>query len=289
MQRENLEWRELINISPRYRYWVSNYGDIKRGVGDFIDKAGRHIHCDEKIFWSEEQSLAGGNEAQGEYKMVNINGKKMYSHRLAASVFIPNPERKPEINHKDGITYNNYCGCKEKNYEDSNLEWVTRKENMEHASKNGLINHESLLRKITCKKNQKKSLDVTKKPVYQMDLNGNILNEFESTVEAGKATGIQPQRISAVATGAKYRKSCNGYVWVYVEDYDPKKDYSYNMSKEKSKKAVTQYDMEGNFIAEYESIVEAYRSNGWHPNSYIGECCSGRRRKYKNYKWKYKK
>ena len=50
-------------------------------------------------------------------------------HRLIAQAFIPNPLNLPYVNHKDGNKLNNSI---------DNLEWVTAKENDQHASINGL-------------------------------------------------------------------------------------------------------------------------------------------------------
>ena len=52
-------------------------------------------------------------------------------HRLLALTYIPNPHQKPEVNHKDLNKLNNNL---------DNLEWVTHRENAQHAYNTGAIN-----------------------------------------------------------------------------------------------------------------------------------------------------
>ena len=54
--------------------------------------------------------------------------KRYQIHRLVAASFIPNPDNKPIVNHKDNNGQNNHK---------DNLEWSTFKENMEHSSSQG--------------------------------------------------------------------------------------------------------------------------------------------------------
>ncbi|SDX80785.1 NUMOD3 domain-containing DNA-binding protein [Hymenobacter psychrophilus] len=60
------------------------------------------------------------------------NGSKKWRkiHRLVAGRFIPNPENKPDVNHRDGNKESNGV---------NNLEWVTKSENTRHAYATGLM------------------------------------------------------------------------------------------------------------------------------------------------------
>jgi len=63
------------------------------------------------------------NKKRG-YDYIRVATGNYIVHRLVAKAFVPNPDNKPHVNHKDGNKRNN-CA--------SNLEWVTPKENIHHA------------------------------------------------------------------------------------------------------------------------------------------------------------
>lgn len=66
----------------------------------------------------------------GVFLYKNGIGKRHQIHRLVAQAFLETPLEKNEVNHIDGDKTNNYI---------TNLEWVTRSENMKHAHQNNLM------------------------------------------------------------------------------------------------------------------------------------------------------
>ena len=119
----------------------------------------------------------------------NGNQKVKKAHRLVAQAFIHNPDSKCCVNHKDGNKLNNNV---------NNLEWVTPKENNDHAYKTGLKNCNHL-----------------KKKVVMLSLNGNVIRVFESNKEAGITMGIHLGDISGCCLGK--RKTAGGYKWEYYK------------------------------------------------------------------------
>ena len=105
------EWRDIPGYESFYQ--VSNLGNVRSIRFNKI----RNMKS-----WD-----SNGYRAVELY--LNNNGYTVGIHRLVALAFIPNPENKPEVNHKDRNRSNNNV---------ENLEWVTQSENIAHAYRNGV-------------------------------------------------------------------------------------------------------------------------------------------------------
>lgn len=116
-------------------------------------------------------------------------------HRLIAIAFLGYSDK--DVNHKDGNKLNNHI---------DNLEFVSKKENSQHAIKNGLF-----------KPNYLKIAIETQKKVAQLDMEtGNVLNVFKSAHEASRLTNINRGNISATCRGVK--NNAGGYKWIFFTE-----------------------------------------------------------------------
>ena len=155
-------------------------------------------------------------ERKDGYLRVNLrkNGecKTCLVHRLIAFTFLDNPENKPEINHKDEDKTNNFVFLNEDgsvDKEKSNLEWSTPKENSNHGTRN-----ERVAKALTNGKMSKR--------VLQLSLSGELIKEWESTMECER-NGFEHTHVAACCRGKL--KSHKGFRWMYYDDFKEKFGY----------------------------------------------------------------
>ena len=121
-----------------------------------------------------------------------------------------------------------------------------------------------------------------RKPILQYDLQGNFINEYPGIkfIE-----GFEGKNISACCRGRL--RSTQGYIWRFKESEDFLKKIEIPSKWHTFKKAVVQYDLNGNLVAEYESIAFASKVTGIETSD-ICSCLKGRNATSGRYIWRYK-
>lgn len=178
----NME-EEIWKSIPGYKglYEVSNMGRVKalERIAARGSKGERHRKEQILKLQCRNLYLKATLCKNGEYKQFQV-------HRLVAEAFIPNPDGKPVVNHIDGDRCNNQA---------SNLEWVTYRENTQHAIRTGLwVPEEAHTHPVQCVET------------------GEI---FSSTAEAGRSVGVT---WSAIGRACKDRWCpCQQKHWKYAD------------------------------------------------------------------------
>lgn len=124
------------------------------------------------------------NKGSNGYLKVNLSkdgvSHTYAAHKLIAITLIPNPDNLPEINHKDENKLNNAV---------SNLEWISRIDNLNYGTRNQRIS-----RRVYCVETGE---------------------QFRSIRAAALAINMTSAAIShALKTG----RCCKDYHWKYVEE-----------------------------------------------------------------------
>ena len=117
------------------------------------------------------------------------------------------------------------------------------------------------------------------KTVYQYDiLTGVLVNKYSNLTDASATIGLNKQDLSKVCLSVN--KASKGFYWTYdyLERFIPLED--------KRKKKVHQYNIEGEFINEFESVSEASKQTRIN-KSCIAKVCRGERKSSGGYLWKF--
>ena len=173
-------------VGYEQRYLVSSLGRIKS-----LRYNGRNITA----FLKPTTTIFG-------YLMVNLYDNNSvpnttFVHVIVSKAFIPNPQNKRTVNHKNGIKSDNRV---------ENLEWMTHGENGLHSYR--VLNRKSAMLG-RCGK-----LHHNSKPINQLSLTGEFIKKWDCSKDVERELGFRAENIRECCNG-RYKFS-NGFKWKWV-------------------------------------------------------------------------
>jgi hypothetical protein len=191
-------WKEIEGFKGNYL--VSDLGRVKSSYAIIVRKDGTNHTRVSKI-------LKPGIDNKGYSRVAMMHEGRLITkkvHRLVAAAFVPNPERKPQVNHLSGVKTDNRI---------ENLEWVTNDENIKHAIDNGII-------KMSYSADERRRS--VNKVIKRGSLNGvSKLTEKEVTeIKRDYIPGVNTRKMLGVKYNVSFttiKDIVNGRTWTHIK------------------------------------------------------------------------
>lgn len=170
-------WKDIKGYEGLYQ--VSNLGNVK------------------SFYNSNIRLLKAGINSNKYFYVGLIKDKKrtfILIHRLVAITFIPNTEKKPFVNHINGIKKDNRV---------ENLEWCTQQENVKHSWNIGTSKISDKQKELLSKRCSIKVIDIKTNKIYNSIKEACKFEKMHSTVLCSMLNG----KIKNKTTLIKYEKS----------------------------------------------------------------------------------
>lgn len=243
---EIIEICSKTSLNNRECYWISFYDTLNNGYN--LDRGGEGI----RGYTHSQEEIIKMRKIQNPFPVLQFdlafNFMGYYEGGVSHAAKILN-YTKESIEKRckhlcSKIVYKNSYWVYEYEYINVNFSWS-----------------KYLSNQWSCKPILKKEKKRSTRRICQYDLNRNLIKIWDNFTDIEKA-GFTRSQVNTICNHRKGKKTHKGYIWSY-EDYDFSDGYfdnlndKFNKAIENRKKPVISYDLLGNMIKNYPSIIDA--------------------------------